>query len=84
MIKFQQNYLSEVVEYFALRSINLLFLFSTRRNFLKSGRIQSLYLFIRREIKQIIIIGVAYHFAKYIQNFIQHPAVKVNSHCRGI
>jgi hypothetical protein len=25
----------------------------------------------------------AYQFANYVQNFIQHPALKVNSICRG-
>ena len=42
-----------------------------------------LYLFIRREIKQILVIIGAYHFGSYVQHFIQHPAVKVNSICRG-
>ena len=30
----------------------------------------------------VIIIG-AYHFANHLQNFIQHPALKVNSICEG-
>jgi len=42
-----------------------------------------LYLFIRRAIKQIVVIIEAYNFVKNIQNFIQHPAVKVNSIRRG-
>jgi len=33
-------------------------------------------------IKQVVIIIEAYHFVNYVQNFIQHPAVKVNSICR--
>ena len=50
------------VEQFAMRSINVLFLFGIRRNCLRSGRSQSLYLSIRRAIKGIeVIIGV-YHF----------------------
>jgi len=62
-----------------MRSVNLLFLFVRRRNCLRSGRSRSFYLSIRRAIKQIVvIIG-----ANYVQNFIQHPAVKVNSICRG-
>ena len=60
-----------------MRSINLLFLFGIRRNCLRSGRSQSLYLSIRRATKQNVVIIEA--FANYIQNFIQHPAVKVNS-----
>jgi len=41
---------------FALRSINLFILFGIRRNCLRSGRSQSLYLSIRRVIKQIVPI----------------------------
>jgi hypothetical protein len=63
-------------------SINLLFLFGIRRNCLSSGRILSLRLFIRRVIKQIVVIIEAYHFFNYIQNSIQHSFVKVNSICR--
>ena len=44
------------VEQFDVRSINLYILFGIRRNFLRSGRRQSLYLFMRRVIKQIIVI----------------------------
>jgi len=67
------------VEQFTLRSINLLLLFGIRRNCLRCGRSRSLYLSIKRVTKQIVvIIG-----ANYVQNFIQHPAVKVNSICRG-
>jgi len=32
--------------------------------------------------KNVVIIQ-AYHSANYVQNFIQHPALKVNSICRG-
>jgi hypothetical protein len=42
-----------------------------------------LYLFIRRAIKHIVVIIEAYQFVNYIQNFIQHPAVKVNSIHKG-
>jgi len=45
-----------------LRSINLLILFGIRRNCLKNGRSQSLYLFIRKVIKQTVVIEKAYHF----------------------
>jgi len=34
-------------------------------------------------MKQIVVIMETYHFFKHIQNFIQHPAVKVNFMCRG-
>jgi len=44
-------------------------------------RNRSLYLFIRKVIKQIVLIIERYHFVSYVQNFIQHPAVKVNSIC---
>ena len=40
------------VEKFAIRSTNLLFLSGKRRNCLRSGRSRSLYLYIRRTIKQ--------------------------------
>jgi len=42
-----------------------------------------LYLPIRGAIKEIVEVIEAYYFAKYIQDFIQHPTVKVNSICRG-
>jgi hypothetical protein len=41
---------------------NLLFLFGIRRNCLKSGRSQTLYLFISKVIKQTVVIIEAYHF----------------------
>jgi hypothetical protein len=69
-------------EHFALRSIDLLILFGIRRHCLKNGRSRSLYLFMRRVIKQIVVIIEAYHFCQ-LQNFIQCAAVKVNSVCRG-
>jgi len=50
---------------------------------IRSGRSQSLYLSIRREIKQTVLTIDTYHFAFYIQNFIHHPAVKVHSTCTG-
>jgi len=71
------------VDQYALRAINLLLVFGIRRNCLRSGRSQSLYLFIRRAIKQIVLIIEAYHFCLLHTNFIHHPAVKVNSICRG-
>jgi len=53
--------LRQGVEQFAMRSINVLFLFGIRRNCLRSGGSQS-YLSIRRAITQIVIIIEAYHF----------------------
>jgi hypothetical protein len=44
-------------------------------------RSRLLYLFIRKVIKQIVVIIEGYQFVSYVQNFIQHPAVKVNSIC---
>jgi hypothetical protein len=68
---------------FALRSTNLLILFGTMRNCLTSGRSRHLYLLIRRTIKQTVIIIEHITFVNYLQNFIQHPAVKINSIRRG-
>ena len=66
-----------------MRSINLLRLFGIRKNCLRSGRSRSLYLSIRRAIKQIVVIIGAYHFCQLRKNSIQHPSLKVNSICRG-
>jgi hypothetical protein len=49
---------------FALRSINLPFLFGIKRNCLRSGRNRSLYLSISMVIKQIVVIIGAYHFCQ--------------------
>ena len=67
----------------SMRSINLLILFGIRRNSLRSGRNRSFYLPIRRVIKQIVVIIGAFHFCQLRTRFIQHPAVKVHSICRG-
>ena len=45
--------IKEGVEQFAIRSINLLFLFGINRNCLRSGRSRSLYLSIRRGINNL-------------------------------
>ena len=68
---------------FALRSINLLILFGKMRNCLTSGWSRLLYLSIRRVLKQTVIIIEHISFVNYVQNFIQHPAVNVNSKRRG-
>ena len=57
------------VEQFVIRSINLLFLFGIKRNCLTNGRSQSLYLSIRRGIKQIVITIAAYHFCQLRTKF---------------
>ena len=71
--------LMQGVKKFGLRSINLLILFEIRRNCPRSGRSWSLYLFIKRVLNQTVLIIEAHLFVDYVQNFIQHPAVKVNS-----
>ena len=50
------------VEKSALRSTSLLIRFGIRRNCPRSGRSQSWYLFIRRVIKQSVVIMEAYLF----------------------
>jgi hypothetical protein len=58
-----------------LSSINLLIVLEKGRTCLSSDMNRSFYLFIRR----VTVVSIkAYHFANYIQNFIQHPAVKIN------
>jgi len=53
------------VEKFATRSINLLFLFGIRRKSLRSGRSRSLYLSIRKAIKQIVVISFCQLHTKF-------------------
>ena len=60
-----------------LKSVNLLFLFGTRRNCLRSGRSRSLYPSIKRAIKQTVVIIEAYHFCQLRKKF--YPA----SCCQG-
>ena len=64
LIKSQQNRFKQVVEKFALRSKNLLILFRIRRNLLRSRSSRSLYLSVRKAIKQIVVIIGAYHFSQ--------------------
>ena len=47
----------------------MLLLFGRRRNYLKNGRSRSKYLFIRRGIKQTVIIIAAYHFCQPLTKF---------------
>jgi hypothetical protein len=78
-----QKLLRQMAEQFALRYINLLNRFGIRRNCLRTGRSRSLHPFTRREIKLIVVIRDVYHFCQLLTDFIQNPAVKVNSICRG-
>jgi hypothetical protein len=54
-----------------------------RRNCLSSGKSQLLYLFIRRVIKQNVVIIEVYHFSQLHTKFYPKPTVKVNSICSG-
>jgi hypothetical protein len=63
---------------------NLLIQFGIRRNYLRSGMSQSLYLFIGRVIKQKVVVKGHISFANCAQIVIQHPAVQVNSIFREI
>jgi len=54
---------------FTMRSINLLILFGIRRNYLRSGSSQSLYLLISRVIKQTVVITEAYHICQVHTKF---------------
>jgi hypothetical protein len=49
----------------------LIFLFGIKRNCLISGRSQSLYLFIKRVIKQTVVTIVAYHSYQLHTKFYQ-------------
>jgi len=48
----------------------------TRRNCLRSGSIRSLCLFIKRVIKQIVVIIEAYHFCQLVTKFYPISYVK--------
>ena len=65
-----------------MRFLHLLFLTGLRRNFLRCGKNLSLYLSIRRSIKQNVFIE-AIIFSSYIKNFNLHSAVKINSISTG-
>jgi len=65
-----------------MRSINLLFLFGIRRNYLRSGRSRSLYPSIRRAIKQIVVIIAAYHFYQIRTKF--YPTSKLTPYQKKI
>ena len=69
--------LKQGVEQFTLRSKNLLILFGIMKNFLRSGKSQTLYLFIRRVIKQTVVNIQAYHLCQ------QHTKFYPTSCCQG-
>jgi len=58
--------LNQRVEQFYWKLIILFLLFGRMRNCLNSGRSRSYYLFIRRGIKQIVIIIGAHHFCQLV------------------
>ena len=68
------NCLKQGVEHFARRSINLLIIFRLRRNCLESVGSRSLYLFIRRVIKQSVVNIEARQF--YIWVSVHHKSIK--------
>ena len=74
MVKSHQNWLKQGAGQFAVIFINVLILFGIRRNCLRSGRSRSLYLFIRRTIKQTIEIIQEYRLCQLPTKFYQHPA----------
>jgi hypothetical protein len=57
MDQIQAELIKARVRQFAVIFINLFFLFAIRRNCLRCGRIRSLYLFIRRAMKEIIVLN---------------------------
>ena len=61
LIKFQQNSAKQELEQFVLEAISLLIHFEQRRSCLRRGRSRSMYLSIRRAIKQIVVIIEACH-----------------------
>ena len=64
--------------------IRRVFLFGIRRICLRSGKVLSLFMSIRRATKLIVVITVDINFASYVQHFILHLAVKIKSICTGI
>jgi len=54
--------IKEAVGQFSMRSIDILILFGIRRNCQRSGGKRPLHLFIRRVIKEFVVITEAYHF----------------------
>jgi hypothetical protein len=61
----------------------LLILFGIRKNRLRSGRSQSLYLSISRVIKRVVVITEAHHFFQILTKFYPTSYCQGNSICRG-
>jgi hypothetical protein len=78
LIKCQQNSLQQGVEEFS--QIHKLTNSGIMKICQRSGRSCSLYLSVRRVVKQIVVVTVAYHIWRL---FYHHPSVKVYSICRG-
>jgi hypothetical protein len=74
--------IKEVVEHFDIRSPNLFILFGIRKNFLRSGCSQSLFISIRKAIKQNVVTTGPHHLCQLRTKYFQCPAVKINSTCR--
>ena len=68
LVKSQQNWLKQGVEQLLWES-NLLVLFGIRRNCLRRGRSRSLYLPVRRAIKQVVVIKEAFYFCQLLRKF---------------
>ena len=66
--EFPAELIKAVVQQFALRSINLI-PFGIRRNCLRSGRSQSLYVSTRRAIKQTVVIIEVCHLCQLHTKF---------------
>ena len=50
----------------------LLILYGIRRNCMRSGKNRSLYLYVRRAIKQTVVITAAYHFCNLLTKFLSN------------
>ena len=64
------------ISWMVLQAISVL---NTLENFQKL----SLFYFIQYVDEQTLITKGHITFVNYVQNFVQHPALKVNSICRG-
>jgi hypothetical protein len=69
LINSQQNLLKHWIGQFTLRTIIVLILFGIRKTCVRNGRNRSLYLYVRRVIKQIVVIIGAYHFRQLFTKF---------------
>jgi hypothetical protein len=80
LIKFRQNWFKQEVKHHFLRSINSLIIFRIRKNYLSSGRSHSFYLYTGKVIKLTVPRRIT--VINFIQNFIQHVTLRVDSICR--